>query len=460
MYAWHGRLVASIVAFGIANAVLAVGQEERGAKSSSVPSAAQVSAKPAARSGIVLTAESVSHALVQPTAKPWTPAVNTRRLRGATQYAEVAPAVVVVRTKLGHGTGFFIRSDGALATNNHVIANGLWHDATGSYAMIHTGKLGADGVMHLDAEPVSAHVLKHDRAKDLAILKLDTSQPGVSHYLRLADSSPRPGMQIFFIGHPSSGMLWTYRSGEVASIGYSPKDMVNILMPILAASETDRQAARQFLSQSDSEKIVLTSAVANPGDSGGPLVNVDGRVVAVTFAVPSAPGEKAFTYHIHVDEVRNFLRNIPTHATYVVPDLWDIGPQIKLLDLDNDGRPDVLVSGTTNVEEIMFDLGNQTATSLTDNEHLGDLVERRAWHCDFAVRLTDGIAFYDRDGAGQIDLIILPSDSDASLSESRFVLTAGRWKYESSAGGVVDPSYLTDPIRAQRLAAMLAAISK
>src|SRR5438105_4991134 len=136
--------------------------------------------------------------------------------------------------------------------------------------------------------------------------------------------------------------------------------MVNVIMPILASSEAQQQSAKQFLSLANSERIMLTSAVANPGDSGGPVVNVDGKVVGVTFAVPSAVGEKAFSYHIHVDELKEFVRNVPNRPTYVLPELWDIGPQIKLLDLDNDGKPDALASGTTNVEEIMFDLSNQT----------------------------------------------------------------------------------------------------
>src|SRR5207253_37135 len=85
----------------------------------------------------------------------------------------------------------------------------------------------------LDAKPVRAHVIKHDTEKDLAILKLDARPSAAAHYLRLADTAPHPGMQIFIVGHPSSGMLWTYRSGEISSIGYSPKDMVNVVMPIL-----------------------------------------------------------------------------------------------------------------------------------------------------------------------------------------------------------------------------------
>ena len=386
--------------------------------------------------------------------------MNTLKLRGAAQYAEIAPAVVVVRTQIAHGTGFFVRSNGVLITNNHVIAKGLWQDDHGSYAMIHTGKLGTDGVMHLDPEPVRAHVLKHDAAKDLAILRLDAPPSEPTRQVKLAESSPRPGMQIAIIGHPSSGMLWTYRSGEISAIGYSPKDMVNVLMPMLAASKANQESARQFLSQSDSEKILLTSAVANPGDSGGPVVNSDNKLIAITFAVPAAVGEKAFSYHIHVDEVRKFLADIPTSTTFVIPDMWDIGPQIRLLDLDGDGKPDVLVSGTSDAEELMFDLSNQTSTLLTQADHLGGLIEQQSWHCDFAIRLTDRVAFYDRDGDGQIDMIVQGSANTPTLADSRFVLAEGRWWYESYHGNLIDPMYLGDSVRAQRLSTLLAAMSK
>src|SRR5439155_2577685 len=127
-------------------------------------------------------------------------------------------------------------------------------------------------------------------------------------------------------------------------------------------------------------------------------------------------------------------------ATYVIPDLWDLGPQIRLVDLDGDAKPDVLVSGTASAEEVMFDLSNQTPVSLITDVHLGELIERRAWRCDFAYRFRDGVAFYDRDGDGQIDLIVQTSAEDRSMSQSRFVLGDGQWRYEPYRGKVMDPS--------------------
>lgn len=421
-----------------------------------IPSAEDISREKRVASALIISPQSVARTLRKPVSPEWEPAVNRMRLRSAANYAQVAPAVVVVRTQTGHGTGFFIDSSGVILTNSHVIADGLWHDTLGSYALVHTGHLDADGVMQLKNEPVKARFLKRDIIKDLAILKIDT-EGRAKHHIKLANFSPRPGARVSIVGHPSSGMLWTYRTGEISAIGHSPRDIVNIVVPILAASDAEQVEVRRFLSQTDAQKIVLTSAVANPGDSGGPVVDSEGNLVAVTFAVPATPEEKAFSYHVHLDEVKRFVSAIPTTADFLVPDAWEIGPRVEILDVDDDGHADALASGTTTLNQLMFDLNNQTPAEFLRDDRIVDLVDERVWRCDFALRFMDRIAFYDRNADGAIDLV-LHSPENGAPAGWRFDFIGGRWRYAEYRGDLIDPSLLGAD-RGNRLAHLLRTIT-
>jgi serine protease Do len=394
---------------------------------------------------------------------PWKPAVNPERPRGGIEvYSRVAPAVVVVRTDTGHGTGFIVSADGLVLTNHHVVADGLRHDAerAASYAMVHLGRLGADGIMNLRSEPVRGLLLKSDPAVDLALLKLDPVPPDLKPlpFLAMAPTAPRPGLAATIVGHPASGMLWTLRSGQVSSIGLMPADLVDVVMLQLSANQGERSQVLEQLKQAASRRIILTSAGANPGDSGGPVVDGLGRVIAVTFAVPSDPARAKFSYHIHLDEVKAFLATVPKTAILSTPDPWQLGPQVALTDLDNDGRPDVLLGGAGEPEELLFDLDNDTPAAATKD--LTGLVRDRKWDFEFALRIaTDeptSSAFYDTNNDGTIDLIHTVEDRDHSKN-TQFSRTAdGKWGVQQNVA-LTFPSgtYLTDTGLAQKLAGLL-----
>ena len=140
-----------------------------------------------------------------------------------------------------------------------------------SFAMVHLGRLEADGTMRLLPEAAKAYLYKDDPTRDLAVLKLATPVPGLTTvaHLTLSDVAPRVGQDCAIVGHPSSGMLWTMRPGEVAAIGQMPADLVNVVMLRLASA--DRDTLTEQLRLTPSRRIILTSAQANPGDSGGPV---------------------------------------------------------------------------------------------------------------------------------------------------------------------------------------------
>jgi S1-C subfamily serine protease len=408
----------------------------------------------------VWTPEAMSDLLRQ--GEKWDPRVSTERPRGGVEvYAKVAPAVVVVRTTDGHGTGFIISPDGHILTNHHVIAQGLQHsnERSASFASVHLGRLGADGVMQLRPEPVRAWLLKMDATLDLALLKLDTIPQGFAPLpsLQFAPAAPKPGAEATIIGHPASGMLWTLRSGQVASVGRMPADLVDLVMMQLSSSTADRQRVAEELKSLESRRIILTSAGANPGDSGGPVTDGAGRVIAVTFAVPADPARAKFSYHVHLDEVRGFVKNMPAAPMLQVPSAWDFGPRVQLQDANGDGVPDVLVAGTDAPEVLLFDLDNDTPAAA--RKDVAALVRGRKWDFEFGLRLvrseSTSAAFYDTENDGTIDLIHVVQDQNHAQN-TRFSRATGKWRVdENVALNFPSQTYLKDARLAQRLRMLL-----
>jgi S1-C subfamily serine protease len=389
-------------------------------------------------------------------------AVNRERRRGGAEiYAKVAPAVVVVRTSHGHGTGFFIQSDGTFITNNHVVDAGLRHDPqrNASYAMAYVGQLAGDGMMQLRDQPIRAHVLKVDLQRDLALLKLDAPSATTYPALPLATTAPKPGVDCEIVGHPGSGLLWTYRVGQVSGIGQAPRDLVWDLMERLAVSGPRRAALEQRLSQEPSFRLLLTSTGAGPGDSGGPLLDATGAVIGVTHAVTAEPRQARFTHHIHLDEVRQFLASVPKTPVILAPDPWRFGPRAVLRDIDGGGPPDVLVAGDEGPEVMLFDLDNDTpAQLLAGNDALERLVLQRKWDFELAidVRGAGYDVFYDTDNDGAVDLI-LTTDEAQPTSKDRLVRSAGgQWRADRAAPGerLLSSQYFKVPGLARRMAAM------
>jgi putative serine protease PepD len=170
----------------------------------------------------------------------------------------VLPSVVLIKVSgadgTGTGSGFVIRPDGYIVTNNHVVAG--------------AGDDGEIKVQFSDGTQRLAKVVGRDESYDLAAIKVD--QDGLPT-LDFGDSdSVVVGDEVIAFGAPL-GLGGTVTTGIVSALN----------RPVSAGASNDAPA---FIN------AIQTDAAINPGNSGGPLVNLRGEVVAVNSAIARIPG--------------------------------------------------------------------------------------------------------------------------------------------------------------------------
>lgn len=192
-----------------------------------------------------------------------TPAAGTGQAasRPAGSVAELAatvlPSVVSIEVRgaegVATGSGFVLRADGYLLTNNHVVA-----DASSGAPVT---------VTFADGHEAAAELVGATTDYDLAVLKVDES--GLTP-LALGDSDDvAVGDAVLAVGSPL-GLDATVTTGIVSALH----------RPVQAGDAA--QAA--FID------AIQTDAAINPGNSGGPLVDAAGRVVGINSAIAQPPG--------------------------------------------------------------------------------------------------------------------------------------------------------------------------
>jgi putative serine protease PepD len=197
------------------------------------------------------------------------PAANTDTMPVAAQpgtvsavVASVLPSVVRVEASSGGqvidtGSGFVIRKDGYILTNNHVVA-----PSDGTLA-----------VRFSDGTKMDATLVGTTSDYDLAVLKVDKT--GLTP-LVLADSDAvKVGDEAIAIGSPL-GLDSTVTLGIVSALH----------RPVTAGGDTGSAA---FID------AIQTDAAINPGNSGGPLLNAKGEVIGVNSAAAALPGASQLT---------------------------------------------------------------------------------------------------------------------------------------------------------------------
>lgn len=141
------------------------------------------------------------------------------------------------------GTGFIVSSKGYILTNQHVIA-------------------GADNIqveLQDKTEAISAQVIRQDKNRDLALLKISGSNYPT---LLLGNANTvNIGDWVIAIGNPM-GLDHSVTTGVISSTD----------RPITVENKNYRH-------------MIQTDAAINPGNSGGPLINMAGQVIGINTAV-------------------------------------------------------------------------------------------------------------------------------------------------------------------------------
>ncbi len=171
--------------------------------------------------------------------------------------ASVLPGVVTLKVgdgeRTGGGSGFVIRADGYILTNNHVAA---------------AAKGGTIRAVFADGGEAPAKIIGQDASYDLAVVKVDKT--GLKPLSFAESSKVRVGDPVVAVGAPL-GLESTVTSGIVSALD----------RPVVAGQSQD---------QASYINAIQTDAAINPGNSGGPLLDEEGRVMGINTAIARTPG--------------------------------------------------------------------------------------------------------------------------------------------------------------------------
>ena len=149
----------------------------------------------------------------------------------------------------GTGSGSIIDSRGYILTNRHVIGS---------------GKLE---VTLANGQKYTARVIGADLGSDIAIVKIDAPEEGLT-VIPMGDSSLlRVGQKVLSIGDPF-GLGKSLTVGVISSVGRTVRASNGLLV----------------------KNVIQTDASINPGNSGGPLIDSSGKLIGITTAIFSPTG--------------------------------------------------------------------------------------------------------------------------------------------------------------------------
>lgn len=165
--------------------------------------------------------------------------------------------------QIGLGTGFIIREDGLIVTNNHVIK-------------------GADIInVQLDEkskEVYEATLIGSDERTDIALIKIN----------------PKGKLPVAVLGSSEDLEVgeWVAAFGNPFGHGHS------MTKGVISSKGRD-------ISEINKLPLLQTDASINPGNSGGPLVNTRGQVIGVNSAIDARA--QGIGFAIPIDDVKKLL---------------------------------------------------------------------------------------------------------------------------------------------------------
>ena len=170
--------------------------------------------------------------------------------------AFAAQSVVDINTGTGEGSGVILTTDGAILTNNHVVAGARNNTVRVTFS---TGRTA------------NATVVGTDPAGDLAVVKAQGASGLTAAKFGNSDGL-QPGDTVLALGSP---------------LGLQGSVTAGIVSALHRTIDESGENGGQGHSIGDA---IQTDAAINPGNSGGPLVNTSGEVVGINTAIATSDG--------------------------------------------------------------------------------------------------------------------------------------------------------------------------
>ena len=187
-------------------------------------------------------------------------APNKMVFRGAQEtavYRNAAPAVVLLKTNDGFGSGVILEN-GLILTNRHVVegvgAVEIFFKPTDVNENLSSAEMRIGRVKAVDAQRDLAVVSPEILSKTFKFLKI-TNQDNFD-----------VGADVYAIGHPF-GYFWTFTQGIISGV-------------------------REINTDNQHYTAIQTQTPINPGNSGGPLLNINSEVMGINTWVRREVAEK------------------------------------------------------------------------------------------------------------------------------------------------------------------------
>ncbi len=210
--------------------------------------------------------------------------VHTKR--EASDLPDDHPNVPGAQSQTATGSGFIIRADGLVVTNDHVVEDGIRIE-----------------VQLYGGETLEAEVVGRDPVGDLALLKINTQK----------------SLPVVPLGRSSALQVGEFVAAFGSPFGFEHTMTFGVVSAI----------KRRFMRSGIVGGYIQTDASINTGNSGGPLVNMHGAVVGLNTATVRR-GELGFS--IPIDAIKSVLPQL--YQSGDVRRGW-LGVQIRSLDSDN-----------------------------------------------------------------------------------------------------------------------------
>jgi S1-C subfamily serine protease len=174
----------------------------------------------------------------------------------------------------GIGSGFIVRADGYIVTNNHVVEN-----ARQLQVILRDG-----------AKKYDARVIGTSPEDDVAVIKVDAQNLPA---LNWGDSNAlKVGQLAIAIGSPL---------GQQNSV---TKGVISALHRFISIPNPSTGQVENILN------AIQTDAQINPGNSGGPLLNSAGQVIGVNFAIEQAQAGPGLGFALDGNAARDIANQL------------------------------------------------------------------------------------------------------------------------------------------------------